>query len=38
VIHPSQIAAANDAFTPPAEEVENSRRVIASMEEARRAG
>jgi malyl-CoA/(S)-citramalyl-CoA lyase len=38
VIHPSQIAAANEAFSPPAEEVENSRRVIAALDEARRAG
>ena len=37
VIHPSQIAAANAAFTPPAEDIEGARRVIAAMEEAERA-
>ena len=37
VIHPSQIAAANAAFTPPQADVEGARRVIAAMEEARRA-
>lgn len=38
VIHPSQIAAANEAFSPPAAELDSSKRVIAAMEEARRAG
>ncbi len=38
VIHPSQIAAANEAFTPPAAEVESSKRVIEAMAAARRAG
>lgn len=38
VIHPSQIAAANEAFTPPADDVASAKRVIAAMEEARRAG
>lgn len=38
VIHPSQIAAANEAFTPPAADVESSQRVIAAMAAARQAG
>lgn len=38
VIHPSQIAGANEAFTPPAADVESAKRVIAAMDEARRAG
>lgn len=38
VIHPSQIAAANEAFSPPGDEVEAARRVLAAMDEARRAG
>lgn len=37
-IHPSQIAAANAAFTPPSADVEAAKRVLAAMEEARRAG
>jgi malyl-CoA/(S)-citramalyl-CoA lyase len=37
-IHPSQVALANDEFTPPAREVERARRVLAAMEQARREG
>ncbi len=33
-IHPSQIALANEVYTPPAEEVELARRVLAAMEQA----
>jgi malyl-CoA/(S)-citramalyl-CoA lyase len=33
-IHPSQIALANELFSPPAEEVEQARRVLAAMEQA----
>lgn len=38
VIHPSQIAAANEAFSPPAGEVDEARRVLAAMQEAEKAG
>lgn len=38
VIHPSQIAAANEAFSPPEAEIANARRVLAAMDEARQAG
>jgi malyl-CoA/(S)-citramalyl-CoA lyase len=37
-IHPSQVALANDEFTPPAREVERARRVLAAMEQAKREG
>lgn len=38
LIHPNQIAAANDVFGPNVEAVEQARRVIAAWEEAERAG
>jgi malyl-CoA/(S)-citramalyl-CoA lyase len=38
VIHPSQIALANEVFTPTAQEVERARRVVAAMQEAARQG
>lgn len=38
VIHPNQIAAANDVFGPDAEAVEQARRIIATWEEAEKAG
>jgi malyl-CoA/(S)-citramalyl-CoA lyase len=37
-IHPSQVALANEVFTPPAKEVERARRVLEAMEQARREG
>jgi malyl-CoA/(S)-citramalyl-CoA lyase len=37
-IHPSQIALANDVFTPPAKEVERARRILVAMDEASKAG
>ena len=37
-IHPSQIALANDVFTPPAAEVERARRILAALEDAAREG
>jgi malyl-CoA/(S)-citramalyl-CoA lyase len=37
-IHPSQVALANEEFTPPAKEVERARRVLAAMEQAKRDG
>lgn len=37
-IHPSQVALANEVFTPPAAEVERARRILASLEEAAREG
>jgi malyl-CoA/(S)-citramalyl-CoA lyase len=37
-IHPSQVALANDEFTPPAREVERARRVLTAMEQAKREG
>lgn len=37
-IHPSQIALANDVFSPPAEEVQRARRILEALEEAARAG
>jgi malyl-CoA/(S)-citramalyl-CoA lyase len=37
-IHPSQVALANEEFTPPAKEVERARRVLAAMEQAKREG
>ena len=38
LIHPNQIAYANDAFTPRADSVERARRIIAALSEANRAG
>lgn len=37
-IHPSQITLANDVFTPPAEEVDRARRILAALDEAAREG
>jgi malyl-CoA/(S)-citramalyl-CoA lyase len=37
-IHPSQIALANDVFTPPAAEVDRARRILDALEEAAREG
>ena len=37
-IHPSQIALANDVFTPPAAEVERARRILAALDAAAREG
>lgn len=37
-IHPSQIALANEVFTPPAAEVERARRILDALEEAAREG
>lgn len=37
-IHPSQIALANEVFTPPPDEVERARRILAALEEAAREG
>lgn len=37
-IHPSQVALANEVFTPPAAEVERARRILAAMEQASREG
>jgi malyl-CoA/(S)-citramalyl-CoA lyase len=33
-IHPSQIALANEVFTPPAAEVDRARRILVAMDEA----
>ena len=33
-IHPSQIELANQVFTPPAEEVDRAKRILAALEEA----
>jgi malyl-CoA/(S)-citramalyl-CoA lyase len=38
VIHPSQIAAANDIFSPSGDEVARARRIVAAMEQAARDG
>ena len=38
VIHPSQIALANQVFTPPPAEVDRARRILAALEEAARDG
>jgi len=38
VIHPSQIAIANECFSPPPQEVEKARRILAAMEEGRLKG
>jgi len=38
LIHPSQIAACNEVFTPPAAEVEQARRIIAAFAELENAG
>ena len=37
-IHPSQIALANEVFTPPAREVERARRILEALEQAAREG
>ena len=37
-IHPSQIALANEVFTPPPAEVERARRILAALDEAARDG
>ena len=37
-IHPSQIALANDVFTPPTGEVERARRILAALDDAARDG
>jgi malyl-CoA/(S)-citramalyl-CoA lyase len=37
-IHPSQVALANEIFTPPAKEVDRARRVLAAMADAQREG
>ena len=37
-IHPSQIALANDVFTPPAAEVDRAQRILLALDEAARAG
>jgi citrate lyase subunit beta/citryl-CoA lyase len=37
-IHPSQIALANEVFSPPPAEVERARRILAALDEAARAG
>jgi citrate lyase subunit beta/citryl-CoA lyase len=37
-IHPSQIALANDVFTPPPAEVERARRILSALDDAARAG
>ena len=34
-IHPSQVALANEVFTPPAKEVDRARRILVAMEQAR---
>ena len=37
-IHPSQIALANEVFSPPPTEVERARRILLALDEAARAG
>jgi citrate lyase subunit beta/citryl-CoA lyase len=37
-IHPSQIALANEVFTPPPAEVDRARRILVALEEAAREG
>jgi len=37
-IHPSQIALANDVFTPPTKEVERARRILEALDEAAKEG
>ena len=37
-IHPSQVALANDVFTPPPKEVERARRILAALDQAAREG
>ena len=37
-IHPTQVALANEVFTPPAKEVDRARRILAAMEQAAKAG
>jgi citrate lyase subunit beta/citryl-CoA lyase len=37
-IHPSQVALANDVFTPPPKEVERARRILDALDQAAREG
>jgi malyl-CoA/(S)-citramalyl-CoA lyase len=37
-IHPSQVALANEVFTPPAKEVDRARRILVAMEQAAKEG
>jgi citrate lyase subunit beta/citryl-CoA lyase len=37
-IHPSQIELANEAFSPPAKEIDRARRIIAALKEAEEQG
>jgi citrate lyase subunit beta/citryl-CoA lyase len=37
-IHPSQVALANEVFTPPTQEVERARRILDALEQAARDG
>jgi citrate lyase beta subunit len=37
-IHPSQIALANEVFTPPTAEVDRARRILVALEDAAREG
>ncbi len=37
-IHPSQVALANDVFTPPPKEVERARRILEALDQAAREG
>jgi len=37
-IHPSQVALANEVFTPSAKEIDRARRILAAMEQAKREG
>jgi citrate lyase subunit beta/citryl-CoA lyase len=37
-IHPSQVALANEVFTPPTQEVERARRILDALEQAAREG
>ena len=37
-IHPTQVALANEVFTPPAKEVDRARRILVAMEQARKEG
>jgi malyl-CoA/(S)-citramalyl-CoA lyase len=37
-IHPSQVALANDVYTPSDQELERARRILAAMEQAKREG
>jgi malyl-CoA/(S)-citramalyl-CoA lyase len=37
-IHPTQVALANEVFTPPAKEIDRARRILQAMEDAKREG